>query len=81
MHFLTAAAVYRDSGMTPGEFYRGPYLRMNRVWATRPLVLQSAFERRRGPGASMPDPLQVRFGLAAASTPRRDLRDTLKHQE
>ncbi len=81
MHFLTAAAVYRDSGMTPGEFYRGPYLRMNRVWATRPLVLQSAFERRRGAGVLTPTPLQDRFGSGAGLIPPRNLRDTLSSQE
>lgn len=81
MRFLTPAAVCRDSGLTPGQFYRGPYLRMNRVWATRPLVLQSAFERRRGAGVPTPTPLQNRFGLAAAITPRRDLGFPLKHQE
>lgn len=81
MHFVSPAAACLGSGMTPGQFYRGPYLRMNRVWATRPLVLQSAFERRRGAGVPTPTPLQDRFGSGAGLIPPRNLRDTLSDQE
>lgn len=76
MHFVSPAAACLGSGMTPGQFYRDPYLRMNRVWATRPLVLQSVFERRRGPAVERRAPfkfgsvpVRVSFRLGTSKFP------------